>query len=207
MSVSRAGDGGFEGLDIQVMDVDFKVQSDTTTGVYNVPQYDSFEPLGGLSRDERAELVAIVGQVAASHEAIGGNDIPGSCKFEWEFTLDPEINGGHAASQEQNVDGITGLDVVSVNRDDPDQLQNYVLRVGNIFGQYDATAGAGSGGGASIYSSYDVQLDFRNLLGGGPVLDRHDQLYQHASVELFGDTNSEYVLSTRQTLFWDVTEE
>lgn len=209
MSVNRSGNSstGYDNLEIQILDNELNVQSDATSAKYEAPQYVSVEPLGGISRGEVAELVGIIGQVSAYSESIGGNTDPGSCRFEYSLSLDPEINGGRVASNEKDIDGQTGIDVNEVNAVDPDLLQNYVLAPSNEFNELDTTNGVGTGGGGTTFVSYDVQLDYQSLFGGGPVLDRHDRLYQHANLTLVGDTNSEYSLLVRQNLLWDVRDE
>lgn len=209
MPVTRGSSAseGYNDLEIQLVSVKLSLESDYGSPGILHEQYWMNEPLGGIQRGEVAELVAIKGNVTAFEQSIGGNTRPGSCEFLWELTMDPEFNGGEGASVDNDIDGVTGAKTADGSHVEPDILDKQHLGVSNEFDSTDTTNGVGTGGGGttSLVSSLDV--NYRDLLGGGPVLDRHDRLYQHADVELLGDANSEYHLDTRAVFFWDVQED
>lgn len=195
--------GGWNNLEPQFVSTTLDVKNDAAAGGYTHEQYQSFEPLGGLQRNEFAELVAIIGTESARADAIGGNDIPGSCAFHYELSLDPEMFGGREEVTSENIDGVTGIDTSAVVAVEPDILRHGHLRVSAGFND----TVNGPGGGGHVHADRPVDHNYRDLLGGGPVLDRHDQLYQHVDRSHVGDTNASYSLHTDWTLFWNVFEE
>lgn len=194
---------GYENLEIQVVTDALAYQADAVTGNSVHEQWASFEPVGGLQRGEFAELVAIVGVEMAHGEGIAGNEDPGSCSFHYEMSLDPELHGGRDTVRDEDVDGVTGHDTVVLEAVDPDILRHNKLT--SSIGFDDDTNG--NGGQGALVDRSDVMLGYRGLLGGGPVLDRHDQMYLHAESAHVGDGNSKHVLHIDYLLYWSIFEE
>lgn len=201
-----AGLPGYQNLEIQLVENSLSAQSDLLSGTTFLPQWDSFEPVGGLQRDERAELVGIRGVEVLEHSAIGGNDQPGGMALGYELSMDPERFGGRDSADEQDIQGVTGIDKAILVAVEPDIVRIDHFNVSNEFDSVDSTNGTGTGGGGTTTDRRIVDWNLRDQYGRGPVLDRHDQLYMHSTLRKTGDSNSNYDFHVIYLLAWHVTE-
>lgn len=156
----------------------------------------SFQPLGGLARNEVAELVGLhenfIGwtedEVAAGH-AEGG--------YEVSMDSTPHLIGPGAASVGDELEQVddhiaSGVDALRGDTVDPD-----ILRL--IYWQ------GASESSAQVYQE-DRFIPYRMWYGRGPTFDRHDEIFYHGTIYI--DDDFAYSTSFQHTFIWDVfTEE
>lgn len=180
--------------DFEVQHVKAEINGDTTdTGATGDENAHSFEPLGGLTRGEAAELVAMFEQVSIYPEDAGG--LIEHVEAEWELSLDSvshlinltslgdEVNtetDGHASGADYNTADFT----------DPDVLRYHTLA-------------SGTNSGTHVIQHYN-QLRYRDWFGEGPVYDRHDELHYH--VATYKDGAVGMTTSLNHVYVWDVFE-
>lgn len=187
----------YQDFDVQHERVRFN-PTDTLAGGLNVfEDFHEFEPLGGLQRDELAELVALYVDVALFPSPVADDE--GHLRTHWELSMDSssQLVDPAAGSTESDIDGVTGADrTVWSLESDPDILD--VAAVAYVSG-FDEVDGAGMAGTESYQRSYL----YRPWAGRGPVVDRHTNFHVHMEEALVGDSTRGQVHAYYQ-LIWDV---
>lgn len=203
-------DSGSEYNDLDVQ----HINANTNFGLADtsVLMRNEIDPVGGiLGRDELAELVALS---AAPWIFLGGTDTQVEGHGRYQLGTEPQVrfnHGGFGSGSASN-DEIEILDYTGAT--DPDgQLSGYVTEdvESDVWLQtqphnhgplYDTTSGAGAGGTNHMPH---LHINFRDHFGTGPVLDRHDHIYEVMNLESVG-TVEECALYRNVTMYWDVHE-
>lgn len=187
----------YEDFDVQHERIQFVLGSDLAGGTTTFEDFHTFEALGGLQRDELAELVALAVHVATF--ASPAADDEGHIRQGWELSMDGasqlvDVDEGVTTT---DVDGVTGVDrnVWSLESD-PDILD--VAQIAYVSG-FDEVDGAGMAGS----ENYDRSYHYREWAGLGPVVDRHTNFHVHVEHTLSGDSTRGAVFAYYQ-LIWDV---
>lgn len=215
MSVTgRGGKAGYSDLEHQHEYVEIRTTADydgTNTGEddLTIPQLTVIEPLGGLGRDELAELVAVVHETLITSRTSNAGTVPADTHAYFEVSLDPTIQasrydpeGNIQYTDEFQLDGDgDGTDDTFIRTGpslvDPDIM--WTAEAQHFPASEDAPSGSGWGG----FTTYDkTTLDFQDLLGGGPVLDRHNEVYFHGS--LGGHGSAIQAAQHRVRMYWNV---
>lgn len=193
----RTRDAAYGDFDIQTFRTLANPNSALTSGIATFENWETFEPLGGLTRDELAELVYL--DVSVHPKAAPVADEEGHWSTAWEFSLDndPKAIDHDDSVDTADVDGVSGMDRDTWNIEtDPDILD---VASASVMAAVDETSGPGAGTAVP----YDRTYDFRAMFGRGPVLDRHSDLHVHLESDLSGD-GIRGQMSYRLALIWDV---
>lgn len=183
--------------DFEHQHVSYIVDSDTgaTTGSNVQTDLLTPEPVDGLQRGELAELVALIETVFSWSE-----DVVASGHYEggFEVSADADIHFlgpaglGDTDVLQRQTDGIqTGTDAVTGEDLEPD-----VLRV-IPFG------GTATGSGGMNTDRRDA-INYREIMGGGPVFDRHTDLHYH--LQWYKDDDFGASVWLQHHFVWDVFE-
>lgn len=206
--VSTEDMNSYDGLDIEVVSAILDSDAtELTVGSGKIEPLFSWEPLGGLSRDEVAELVTLVAVVSLSLNSDVGTDDPAHMTADWELSFDStattlRLAAGQPDVTEADVGGITGVDSRSTRVVDFDVLDFGMASAANPYNN--ATDGTG-GGADSTHLAYSKP--FRSWYGGGPVVDRHDELFVHVGfLRELTSAGIDFKLAMKYHLAWDVFE-
>lgn len=200
-----ASGNGYDDLEVQTVNTQMFTNSGTITdALEEFAQFNTFEPVGGLSRNEVAELVYL--QTNVSLQITGTSDATAGCHAHvlGELSSDPELNAtflNASDRSEQDVDGITGVDAYNNVSNDPEVLQSHA--VGAHAESLDDTNGSGSGASGSTLS-YD--RPYRKMFGHGPTFDRHDDIFVHLGYNSEGTSQPDVEYYDKMTMVWDVRE-
>lgn len=199
---------------------DFEVQhfmhtyknSNAVSGNSTVGGSGRWEPVGGLTRDEVAELVARVdnGIFAFQHAGASQNSVI-HARYELSLSPDPQVTSVGLINAFAPADDTTGFeqnigpaDGLEVSYEGDGVIANDVL-VFHFLHQFnhvsDTAAGVGAGG--TMHMPHK-DFNFRGMYGTGPIIDQHDTLYEHVDVDMDNPTDS--FLYVNQSLVWDVQE-
>lgn len=188
----------YDDLDVQTVQVEAELQTDLGTGQTIVENFHSIEPLGGLARDEIAELVTLNRVITARPQGSPSDDRTATA--EWETSFDSSahfINEGTEEISEQDVEGITGLDRRTADGVDVDVLLNDIV---TVVGPWEDETN-GTGGAAGTARDRTV-IPYRDWYGEGPTTDRHDEIFYHLFLDMFGAQNVNINLVDQYV--WDV---
>lgn len=158
-----------------------------------------FEPLGGLARDELAELVYLDVHAVVSADSV---DNDGRYELYHEVSLDSDPDTFTILAGAQNrtdVNGVSGLD-----SRDADVIDVDIIDAGSTYlhsGLEDTTNGPGEG---PVWKKYNQNYRYRQLLGAGPVLDRHSEVNHHIAFQITGNTSTNFQYRLETTFWWDV---
>lgn len=184
--------------DLEVENVEVTLEMDTgndSVGSNQQGTVFSFEPLGGLSRGEAAELVAVhetmmgwaEDQVAAGHQE-GGWEVSFDSSFH---LLGPAGDLGDELTQTSDLgDFGTGIGSMTGQTIDPDILR-FLYWAGD------------NSSGVQNYTETNI-FPYRQLYGAGPTVDRHDEIFYHAQV--YTDDDMAFSHSLSHQYIWDVFE-
>lgn len=187
-----------EDLDYQHIATRAEFRSDIGSGDNLFDPWTSWEPLGGLTRDELAELVLLVVRAAVSTNDSAGND-KARVTTEWELSsqssvqmIDPDDPG----NRQSDVDGVTGLDRADWDvESDPDILDHWNVSATVMEDETD-------GVGLADRGDYFAVHPLRQWYGRGPVYDRHSELFLHMWEQIAGSPQVD--MEVRISLAWDV---
>lgn len=199
-----SGSAGYDDFEVQNVVTGIDTDSATITDAQEVFEgFNRFEPLGGLSRGEVAELVHCSVQVTASVPNSSDSATVAWVEVSSETSFDsiPHLLP-ITADDVSETDVITGLDARNVDITDPDPLLDHGISVSSV--SLDDVNGSGSGGYAE---SMGYDIPFRAQFGHGPTVDRHDQLFTHIGYQSFGTAQPDFRYFERLNLVWDVQEE
>lgn len=188
----------YEDFDVQWLSNRVDVQSDMSTGNHLIEPWQRAEPLGGLTRDELAELVAFEVDAVVDPRGDAGTN-SGKVQMRGELSLDSTAHLCDLpalGTLDENIDGVTGLDRASrVLESEPDIVDVWTVRGSE---RADATNGLGFTGDREYYAFVPLRARF----GRGPVLDRHSEVFLHIWVELMSSGQPDIWQDVR--LVWDV---
>lgn len=198
--------GSYDNYEIQTIVTGLQTDEvNITDALEKFPQFNTFEPLGGLARNEVAELVSMTGLAAVGIPATSDAAAGTQAYVHSELSLDPEtstmpILAGDVT--ESDKDGVTGVDARNVSITDPDTVHSHSLYAEAR--SLDDTNGSGAGGTGD---TLEYQTAFRPLFGHGPTVDRHDNLFVHLGYDSAGTAQPRLKYYDKMTLVWDVREE
>lgn len=193
----------YDAFDIQNVKVTMQGHQDLSSGNTLFEQFHSIEPLGGLGRNEVAELVALLRTYDVAPLAAG--NAPGHLQTQWELSFDSsahylgQADDGDEVSDDDNVDSVTGLDREVADSVDVDVLA--IMALGESSSYEDATNGTGGSGGPTSMTDHRL---YRSWFGAGPTVDRHDELFYHAWLNTDGAASSRVTIMDQY--IWDVVE-
>lgn len=193
---ARTKDAAYEDFDIQQVHVEISTGAGLGSAITTFEDWHTSEPLGGLQRDELAELVALM--VDVYNEPEGSAEVAGRVGVRGELSLDsdPHLVDLDDAVLTSDVDGITDLDRrVWELESDPDVLDRWMTYGVN----HDDETNGLSNSSETVYSR---TYAYRPVFGRGPVLDRHSDLHWHIDLDTNGDPR--HKLSWFTTFVWDV---
>lgn len=178
-----------------------------------VEAWNSFEPTGGLARDQVAELVSLEAtsyMIVEDFDDSFGDVVPTtvdtylSADSQFEFAT---LNRESDPENEQGTD--IGNSILSGNNDDPDTLQQFSASVGGV--QSDDSNGVGLNLNDSVVSHVPMKNYRMNFGDMGPVYDRHDNFYFHSRFRtVFGSAGLDSAQLVHRTVLrmdWDVYTE
>lgn len=212
MSVGRGGGGqGWEELEKQQISAQTAIpDSEFPTGglsEWGQTEY-TIAPVGGLDRQEIAELIAIESYGIFAFSQPSGDEVGISvsdCEVELSLNPDQQMIGPAPVEETTDtfVDDASG-ETVTINKNLRESTSTDVLfwsKPHNWIGWDDETNG--SGGGSTMHMDH-WHRNYRELLGGGPEVDQHDTLYLYQSLGQHNMTNSPINLYNNFHLYWDV---
>lgn len=187
---------GWSDFDHQHSVLRLQGQQDLAAGNTQFDAFESLEPLGGLARDEVAELVGV--EITTLSKGDLQVDNAGTVGYRVEVSLDStsqlsflDLDGDNDRG------GITGFDPGFIQIVDPDILWSYTIA---------ATAGfEDTLNGTSAGPTDDLEyrtIPFRSIYGEGPVMDRHDEIFWHIFIFTPGGAPHEIVEDVHWV--WDV---
>lgn len=211
LSEDRRRSQGWENLEVQhVQTVDHENKDQVPHAGKRNYAHD-FDPAGGLERGEAAELVALEANgIFAFVRPEGATDqtSPGNADHEMELSFDDDANmigyASNTASGTVDADGRGAggqLDIAERIKTDPDVL--FSMKPHNFMSFDDGATGVG--GGATMHMAH-FDRNYRDFIGGGPIADRHDELFLHVALGEHNVTNAEIYLYNNLVLHWDVFE-
>lgn len=196
--MSIGATGGYDEFEHQ--HVTLAIDDDTGSGTgsnVNVNNAHSIEPLGGLGRDEIAELVAL-------HERlfIWGEDAVANGHFEGGFEVSSDTQAhflgpaglGSDFGDElvRNQDAVqSGTDTITADTMDIDVLRTIVWAGGSFSGSATALEGR-------------ELIEYRDEFGTGPEFDRHDNINYH--LQFYVDDDMGFTIWLNHHYVWDVFE-
>lgn len=175
----------------------------------------SVEPLedkGGLSTTEAAELVALrlSHTVNADYGGVTVGGDPGGIDFRGVVGSDvgardllPDQNGNNTTSDIELIEGQDNSDIRgnTFSHSNSNVFANFNVKSNPVFD--DDTSGAGGGGSAGHEPWYT--LNFREMVGRGPVMTSGDDLGQ-VSVLVKNDVQGVVESVTSAHAIWDIVE-
>lgn len=226
MSVRGARTGGipdqtgFEELEHQEVSHTFRLTNPNSevgaNGSIESDRVDQIEPAGGLERGEWAELVYLN---VYNHEVLKdqpNNTEPTEIRSMWELSFDDVMRTGNLSpdmvtKEQSNGDlSVSRGDSTSTNdalvaRDrSTDKWEVLYHNASYYLSQvYDSASGSGAGGHHG--QSGPVSINYRQMMGGGPVVSSEDELYQHFGLNLVECGNDANIVTHVEfALGWDV---
>lgn len=199
MSVGQATGTEYDDFDVQHARSIITVESGDTLTLTTAEQVNSIEPVGGLTRDEIAELVSLTYHVAAVSETASPLDnTTFSISYEWTSDSEMRLSRGDLPEVTADLEG-TGLQLLADSEVDVDRLLFGHVR--SHGGHSDDTNGEGGGHDDTT----DLwQIPYRTWYGSGPTYDRHNELFENVEVNVTGGFVGRFITST--TFVWDVRD-
>lgn len=213
MSISRNGRSGVEDLEEQVVEVAYSVLGEDRAGdgSFVVDQIASFDPAGGINRDEVAELVAYQPRTALCRVRADGSEgqTPGNVdgQMEWSFNPDIQFMDGQT-SDSKTVDDPNGTEA-PVNILKTDYSGNDVFWTPQSFNTSafnDTVNGTGGGAGVENTQTSVGVVNLREEFGAGYIADVHDKVYCHGTIQAINNPNVDIHGITAAKLYWDIQE-
>lgn len=193
----------YDDYDVQTVVVEMQPQQDIGAGSTVHDNVFSFEPLGGLARDEIAELVALT-ESTSTHPRVTDVEDPAETHTRWEVSFDSRsqlVDGSQSNVERlEDLDGVLGADVLVGQKVDVDILRRFSL--GACSSHSDDTAGEGGPGAAS--NDFEI-IPYRQVYGSGPTVDRHDEIYYHVRQRTNGSGAAQ--IGVEHTYVWDVKQQ
>lgn len=202
------GDGrdfGYSDLDAQHIVFQVDTDNNLSDSLETVDPAISFDPLGGLARQELAELVMLKVDSVLQPSATDGAD-SGRFRAWGEVSFDSDertlVNEAADVTDAGDYSDITGIQTREVDVVDIDVLDAWAIYVNSP--EYDTVNGVGMSASSVPYHN---RTAYRALLGAGPMVDRHDELHLHLAHSIEGEADFvDLRWDTRLTLLWDVFE-
>lgn len=201
--VSGSTNTAYDDYDVQHTVVEFSPDQTVGAGTTRVEPALSFEPLGGLGRNEVAELVAVLRHISVFAQDSGGASASNAnVAMEWSFDSTAHFLQSTDSEMERinDAEGVAGLNILRGEGADIDVLDHY--RRGTTTAAHDSTNGGVTGGGH--YADWEL-IPYRNEFGQGPTADRHDEIFGHGVIEHISNCDVQFV--DRRSWVWDVVEE
>lgn len=198
----RSGDASYRDFDSVHYRGTFRDNGAGNNAAYSMQSIAQIEPAGGLDRQEEAELVAL-----HIHEARTEID-------EATLTTAPEgLRSGFELSRDEDIGALTQFRTqvdLANNASEGDAPGSPLSRQVQLsdpdilwfaLGRVDAT-----GNGRTTYAHGEEHINYRALLGGGPVFrGASDELHLHGRLNNV-DNESNWVSDIQFTTFWHVRD-
>lgn len=164
----------------------------------------SWEPTGGLDRDEVAELVAL--KVGDCHiyveEQAGAGTEPSSVNGISEVGSSPDPLTGFDASPAASDIGMSAATLAVDNNKDDIWTRVYARQASTAFND----TVNGSGGSSPAPPGGGYWMNFRSLGGEpntlGPLMDKDDEVYHHISIGIDSNDTQNVNFQTNFQFYW-----
>lgn len=210
MSVSRSEgeqSTAYDDLDVQIITANFDIEANNSA----VIRQDHEPVAGSLSRNEVAELVAMKAVVFINAQQ-GPGDQNTQIHGRYQFGTTPNVEFNHSgfgygsatASDAEVIDTDTGFTASQLTSNYTSSIENdvfLVLQPHQDAQGLDTAAGVGFGGTKHMAHEH---IEFRDMFGRGPEVDRHVTLYEIGNLDTANIAGSLYRVLQ---LYWDVRTE